>query len=116
MNIGTACCRSASCSDTACPGRPDPALTRRVQERELLRQCSGSGQCDSRQIAAHISAGEMDGIGVEAADAPRVTGAVPIVTIELRPVREPFDWSAVTRWGAAVAICIVWTLIVIYRR
>lgn len=97
---------------------PTPELcakrTRRVQEREQLRDCARSGQMDSRQIASHIAAGELDGIGVEAADAARVTGA-PIVTTELRPVREPFDWSAFARWGAAVALCVLWTVLVILR-
>ena len=121
MNIGTACCHSASCSDTSCPGRPDPEHTRRTQEAEYLwtrnlDQCARSGQMDSRQIAAHIAAGELDGIGVEAADAARVTGAVPIVTDDLREVREPIDWTAVTRWGAAVALCVLWAVLVIYLR
>jgi hypothetical protein len=71
---------------------------------------------DSRQIAAHIAAGELDGIGVEAADAARVTGAVPIVTDDLREVREPIDWTAVTRWGAVAAVCVLWTALVIYAR
>jgi hypothetical protein len=100
-------------------GRYCPEHTRSSQEAEYLwtrnlDQCARSGQVDSRQIAAHIAAGEMDGIGVEAADAARVTGA-PIVTTELRPVREPFDWSAFARWGAAVALCVLWTVLVILR-
>ena len=97
-------------------GRDCPERTRSTQEAEYLwlRDCARSGQGDLRQIAAHIAAGEMDGIGVEAADAARVTGA-PIVTTELRPVREPFDWSAFARWGAAVALCVLWTVLVILR-
>lgn len=95
MNIGTACCHSASCSDTACPGRPDP-----------LSACAASGQCDSRQIAAHIRAGELDGIGYEGADAPRVTGAVPpIVTTELREVREPWDAGEIALVVAVMWLC-----------
>ena len=103
-------------------GRDCPEHTRSTQEAEYLwtrnlDQCARSGQMDSRQIAAHIAAGELDGIGVEAADVARVTGAAPpIVTTELREVREPVDWSAVTRWGAAVALCVLWAALVIYAR
>ena len=111
MNIGTACCHRSDCADKACPGREGQT------EYLWLRDCARSGQMDSRQIAAHIAAGELDGIGVEAADAARVTGAaLPIVTDELRMVREPIDWSAVTRWGAAVALCVLWAVLVIYLR
>lgn len=50
MNIGTACCHSPDCADRECEGRPDP---------DLLRQCLASGQADSRQIAAHLAAGDV---------------------------------------------------------
>lgn len=122
MNIGTACCHSASCSDTSCPGRPDPALTRSTQESEYLwtrnlDQCARSGQVDSRQIAAHIAAGELV-IGYESAD-PAHREPVRVAREPL-PVtfagREPFDWGAFARWGAAVALCVLWTVLVIYLR
>lgn len=107
MNIGTACCHSASCSDTSCPGRPDPALTRSTQEAEYLwlRDCARSGQVDSRQIAAHIAAGEMD-VGYEAADPARREP----VRVAREPLQvnfagpEPFDWGALVIWiGVVVA-------------
>lgn len=99
---------------------PAPAVcrrTRRVQASDLLRQCAASGQCDSRQIAAHIAAGEVT-IGYEAADPAH---REPVrVALEPLPVSfagsEPTDWSAVARWGAAVALCVLWTALVIYAR
>ena len=89
MNIGTACCRRPDCADESCPGRPDPALTRRTQEAEYLwtrnlDQCARSGQMDSRQIAAHIAAGELD-VGYEAAD--------PAHREPVRVAREPLPVS-----------------------
>jgi hypothetical protein len=109
MNIGTACCHSASCSDTSCPGRPDPEHTRRTQEAEYLwtrnlDQCARSGQVDSRQIASHIAAGELDGIGNEC--------ALPIIVDDIKPAT---NWSAFARWGAAVALCVLWAVLVILR-
>jgi hypothetical protein len=137
----------ADCGDRHCPGHPvnsDEELTRRLQEAELRWQCRD--QMDARQLYEHERAGELmpvgdrhagivgyapadlDGLGVEAADAPRVTGAVPpIIVDDIKPAplfaplgkRKPLpptDWPAITRWGAAVAVCIVWTLIVIYRK
>lgn len=101
------------CADPAvCCGR-----SRRVSEADMLRQCARSGQVDSRQIAAHIAAGEFP-IGYEAADPAhrepvRVAGEpLPISFAG----NEPFNWSAVTRWGAAVALCVLWTVLVIYLR
>lgn len=118
MNIGTACCHRADCADRACPGRPDPDTTLRTQEAEYLwlRDCARSGQVDSRQIASHIAAGELD-VGYESADPAhrepvRVAGEpLPISFAG----NEPFNWSAVTRWGAAVALCVLWTVLVILR-
>lgn len=101
--------QEGGCNGRNCPeGRVDlrAILTRRVSEADMLRQCARSGQVDSRQIAAHAAAGELDGLGVEAADAPRVTGLVPpIVTTELRPVRKPLavDWQGVVIYGGVVA-------------
>jgi hypothetical protein len=104
------CCERNGFADKAeqckcgrlCPeGRVDLSaiLTRRVAERDMLRQCCASGQADSRQIAAHIAAGELrlteqDG-GYEC--------ALPITYCGPEP-KEPTDWQAVTLW-AAVILC-----------
>lgn len=100
-------------------GRDCPERTMRTQEAEYLwlRDCARSGQMDSRQIAAHYAAGELD-VGYEAADPAR---REPVrVAREPLPVsfagREPIDWTAVTRWGAAVALCVLWAVLVIYLR
>jgi len=63
----------------------------------MLRQCSGSGQCDSRQIAAHIRAGELDGIGNEC--------ALPIIVDDIKPAREPVDGQTVV---IALAVAFTW--------
>jgi hypothetical protein len=103
-------------------GRDCPEHTRSTQEAEYLwtrnlDQCARSGQMDSRQIAAHIAAGELD-VGYESAD-PAHREPVRMAREPL-PVsfagREPIDWTAVTRWGAAVALCVVWAVLVIYAR
>jgi hypothetical protein len=95
------------CPDPAvCCGRARRQEAEYLWTRRDLEQCAASGQMDSRQIAAHIRAGELDGIGVEAADAPRVTGAVPpIVTTELRQV----DWT--TRQSIALVAAYVLVLV-----
>lgn len=59
--------------------------TRRVDE-SLLRQCARSGQMDSRQIAGHIKASELD-MGCEC--------ALPIIVDDIRPVS---IWSRL--WAA----------------
>ena len=96
-------------------GRDCPERTRSTQEAEYLwlRDCARSGQVDSRQIAAHIAAGELDGIGVEAADAARVTGA-PIVTTELREVREPLSFWQIAGFATAVAVCSMFAAIAVW--
>ena len=108
----------ADCGDRHCPGHPvnsDEELTRRQQEAELRWQCRD--QMDSRQLAAHFAAGEFP-IGYESADPAhrepvRVAGEpLPISFAG----NEPFNWSAVTRWGAAVALCVLWAVLVIYLR
>ena len=111
---------------------PDPAVccgrTRRQQEADLRWQCRD--QMDARQFAAHTAAGdflplgdhhagivgyapaELDAIGVEAADAARVTGAVPIVTYDIKPAREP--WWRLPALGARKPIAVDWQGVVVY--
>lgn len=91
-------------------GRDCPEHTSSTQEAEYLwlrnlDQCARSGQMDSRQIASHIAAGELDGIGNEC--------ALPIIVDDIKPAT---NWSAFARWGAAVALCVLWTVLVIYLR
>lgn len=82
-------------------------MTRRQQEADLRWQCARSGQMDSRQIAAHIAAGELPfPIGYESAD-PAHREPVRVAREPL-PVsfagREPFDWQALVLWiGVGVA-------------
>lgn len=61
--------------------------TNRLTERDMLTACVRSGQVDSRQIAAHIRASELDGIGNEC--------ALPIVVNDLQPVRKPHNWQSI---------------------
>lgn len=132
MNIGTACCHSPTCSDRECPGRPDPEATRRQQEAELRWSCRD--QMSARQLYEHERAGDFVGdrhagivghalhltekdVGVEC--------ALPIIVDDIKPAPRfpalgkrkplPTDWRAVTRWGAAVALCLLWTAVVIWR-
>lgn len=115
-----------SLTNTATHRVNDEDMARRAQERELLWQCRD--QMDARRVYEHeragdflpigdshagivgYAAGELDGLGVEAADAPRVTGAVPpIVTTELRPVPRVIDWQGVV---IALAVAFTWIAVV----
>jgi hypothetical protein len=73
--------------------------TRRISEADMLRMCAASGQMDSRQMAAHIKASEMDGIGVEC--------ALPIIVDDIKPARE-IDWQAVV---LVAAVAFTWLAI-----
>lgn len=76
------------CNHNCNEGRTCPERIRRQQETEYLWTRA---------------------LGVEAADAPRVTGAVPpIVTTELRPVREP--WSGEAKL-LIVAVTLTWLMV-----
>jgi hypothetical protein len=91
-------------------GRDCPEHTRSTQEAEYLwtrnlDQCARSGQMDSRQIAAHIAAGELD-VGYESADPahrePVRMAREPLQVSFAGP--EPFDWGALVIWiGVVIA-------------
>ena len=116
MNIGTACCRRPDCADRECEGRPTT---------DLLAQCATSGQMSAAQMVAHARAGEFaiaaDPIGIECALPIQYVGPEPkepwwrLPAVGARKPLPPTDWSAVTRWGAAVAVCLLWTAVVIWR-
>ena len=87
------CCQYHGYEEGGCNGRNCPEG--RVDLRALLTR---------RQQEAE-SRWAQD-IGVEAADAARVTGAVPpIVTTDLRKARKPLavDWQGVVIYGGVVA-------------
>jgi hypothetical protein len=68
-------------------------IARERVEPDLLRQCVKSGQVDSRQIAAHIKASELDGIGNEC--------ALPIVVNDIKRVRQ-WNWPLIGYVSAAI--------------
>lgn len=108
MTLRTCCEHFADTLPHGCrQGRDCPERTRSTQEAEYLwlRDCARSGQMDSRQIAAHYAAGELDGIGNEC--------ALPIIVDDIKPAT---NWIAFARWGAVVALCVLWTMLVIYAR
>lgn len=85
-----------------CPeGRVDLSaiLTRRVSPEEMTRR---------QQEAEYLWTREL---GVEAADAARVTGSPPIVTAELREV--PSFWQRVG-FACVVALCLLWAAIAVW--
>jgi hypothetical protein len=105
----------ADCGDRHCPGHPvnsDEELTRRQQEAELRWQCRD--QMSARQLYEHARAGDF-GVGDESANPALVTPPREAMPVQLVG-KEPTDWSAITRWGAAVALCVLWTVLVIYAR
>jgi hypothetical protein len=73
-------------------------LARERVNPELLRQCVASGQVESRQIAAHIKASELDGIGNEC--------ALPIVVNDIKRVPEEMSASGAFLGLLAIAVLV----------